>query len=655
MRRLPVSLDANQRSRLSPKPHPRSTTGACALERDRSTKTPEKCKDALVPPPGRRARAGGCRRSRRRKGIEFFEKKIRPVLVEHCYECHSAEAEQKQEAQGRPAARQPRRPAARAATAGRRSCRASRPRACSIKALRYDGDVKMPPKGKLPDAVIADFEQWVDDGRARPATRPRGRGKPTGIDLEDGPQVLGVPAAVASPPPPAVKDAAWPRERHRPLHPGRAGSEGADARPPTPTGATLMRRLYFDLTGLPPTPEEVDAFVDDASPDAYEKLVDRLLASPHFGERWGRHWLDVARFAESLTLRGFVLKDAWRYRDYVIDALQPRHAVRPVRPRADRRRPAAGRDRGRAPPAADRHRRSWRWATPTSRSRTRSSSRMDVVDEQLDAIGKAFLGPDDRLRPLPRPQVRPDPDAGLLRPGRHPAQRQGAGARQRLASGSRCRCPSTPAEEAALEEARGGRRRAAGRGSRPRRRRPRRKAGRGEAACSPSRTLPGIVVDDAQAKKVGEWKHSTHSGTLHRRRLPPRRERRQGREDAHLPARAARRRASTRCGSPTPPGTSRADDRAGHGLQRRRREDDPRRPAEDAADRRPVRLARAVPLREERPGLRPRLQRGHDGPRHRRRGACSCPLDETPTPAATPRRRAAQGRRRRTSRRWKPS
>ena len=76
---------------------------------------------------------------------------------------------------------------------------------------------------------------------------------------------------------------------------------------------TLARRLYFDLLGLPPTPEQIDSFVNDLSTDAYEKLVDHLLASPHFGERWGRHWLDVVRFGESLTLRGFIFKEAWRY------------------------------------------------------------------------------------------------------------------------------------------------------------------------------------------------------------------------------------------------------------------------------------------------------------------------------------------------------
>ena len=104
--------------------------------------------------------------------------------------------------------------------------------------------------------------------------------------------------------------------RHRPLSPG--GSRRRKIRPTDEAErATLARRLFFDLIGLPPTPEDVDAFVNNSSPDAYETLVDRLLASPHFGERWGRHWLDVARYAESLTLRGFVLAPAWRYRDYV--------------------------------------------------------------------------------------------------------------------------------------------------------------------------------------------------------------------------------------------------------------------------------------------------------------------------------------------------
>src|SRR6185295_14591377 len=86
--------------------------------------------------------------------------------------------------------------------------------------------------------------------------------------------------------------------------------------------AVLIRRAYYDLIGLPPTPEQIDDFVKDARPDAFARVVDQLLASPHFGERWGRHWLDVARFAESSGGgRSLMFKDAWRYRDYVIQSV----------------------------------------------------------------------------------------------------------------------------------------------------------------------------------------------------------------------------------------------------------------------------------------------------------------------------------------------
>ena len=118
---------------------------------------------------------------------------------------------------------------------------------------------------------------------------------------------------------PEVPDAAWPaNDVDRFI---LAKLESAGLKPgPDAKKITLVRRRYFDLVGLPPTPEEIARFVDDKSPDAYENLVDRLMESPRFGERWGRHWLDVARYAESMSLRGRLLKHAWRYRDYVIEA-----------------------------------------------------------------------------------------------------------------------------------------------------------------------------------------------------------------------------------------------------------------------------------------------------------------------------------------------
>src|SRR5262249_8532239 len=117
----------------------------------------------------------------------------------------------------------------------------------------------------------------------------------------------------------AVRDASWPAGVIDGFVLARLEKEGL--RPaPEADRATLVRRLYYDLLGLPPTPEAIDAFVADRQPNAYEMLVDRLLASPACGERWGRHWLDIARFAESITLRGRVFKEAWRYRDYVLSA-----------------------------------------------------------------------------------------------------------------------------------------------------------------------------------------------------------------------------------------------------------------------------------------------------------------------------------------------
>src|SRR5262249_40590438 len=120
--------------------------------------------------------------------------------------------------------------------------------------------------------------------------------------------------------PPSVKNDAWPRKAMDRFVLARLEASGL-----RPTGdadpETRLRRGTDDLTGMRPTPEEVDAFVNDRSEDAFEKRVDQLLASPRFGERWGRHWLDVARYGESLTLRGMVLPQAWRYRDFVIDAL----------------------------------------------------------------------------------------------------------------------------------------------------------------------------------------------------------------------------------------------------------------------------------------------------------------------------------------------
>ena len=249
------------------------------------------------------------------EGLAFFEKKIRPVLVEHCYKCHSASSEKVKGG----LLLDTREGIRKGGESGHAVVPKNLDESLLIEAIRYrDEDLEMPPKEKLSAAVIADFEKWIMMGAPDPRRATRPVSKPDFIDIEAGRkhwayQPLKAPAI------PEVTDAVWPSndiDRFILARLESAGLQpGADAKK-----ITLVRRLYLDLIGLPPTPKEIARFVDDKSPEAYENLVDRLLKSPRFGERWGRHWLDVVRYAESMSLRSRLLKHAWRYRDYVIEA-----------------------------------------------------------------------------------------------------------------------------------------------------------------------------------------------------------------------------------------------------------------------------------------------------------------------------------------------
>ena len=245
---------------------------------------------------------------------DFFEKKIRPVLVSNCYQCHSASAK---EVKGN----------LRVDTkAGLRKGGDSGPSIVVgkpddsplIQALRHQDGLEMPPKVKLSDEIIADFVKWVQFGAPDPREATASTvGK--SISMADARKFWSLQ------PPKVVKPAitvntTWARtEIDRYV---AAGLEKNKLKPVADADKQiLVRRLYFDLTGLPPTPAEIDAFVQDVSPKAVETLVDKLLASPQFGERWGRHWLDVARYGESTGKeRNVPYNYAWRYRDYVIDA-----------------------------------------------------------------------------------------------------------------------------------------------------------------------------------------------------------------------------------------------------------------------------------------------------------------------------------------------
>ncbi len=253
------------------------------------------------------------------KALEFFESKIRPVLVSECYQCHSAEAAKNKKLRGG-LLLDTREGIRKGGDAGPAVVPGDAKKSLLLSAMRHEGAVeKMPPRGKLADAVIADFTKWIETGAADPREGGALPGKRL-IDLAEGKRFWAF-RPLASVMPPDVKNAAWARNPIDRFI--LAGLEAKGLTPSKPLSKEkLIRRVTFDLTGLPPTSGEVEAFVNDPSPDAYDKLLTRLLASERHGERWGRHWLDVTRFAES---GGYEFDGdrpgAYHYRDFVIQSL----------------------------------------------------------------------------------------------------------------------------------------------------------------------------------------------------------------------------------------------------------------------------------------------------------------------------------------------
>ena len=317
--------------------------------------------------------------------IAYFEKHVRPLLIRRCFSCHSATA--------KPPKGGLRLDSRRGWQTGGESGTAIRPGrpddSLLIQAVRYrDDSLQMPPKQRLPAGEIRILEQWVASGAADPRSGDPSAGPRRGTADHWAFQ------PVRPGPTPAGDGSRWSRTPIDRFVLARLAAEGLAPSPPA-SRRLLIRRVFFDLTGLPPSPDEVAAFLADNRPGGWERLVDRLLASPHYGQRWGRHWLDVARYADSNGLDENVAHgNAWRFRDWVIDSLN-----------ADRPFDAMVRDQvaGDLQPAVD--------GEPPQRRHARliatgflslgpkvlaevdeKKMEMDIVDEQVDTVGRAFLG-----------------------------------------------------------------------------------------------------------------------------------------------------------------------------------------------------------------------------------------------------------------------
>ncbi|MBW3624721.1 MAG: PSD1 and planctomycete cytochrome C domain-containing protein [Armatimonadetes bacterium] len=245
-------------------------------------------------------------------GVKFFESEIKPILDRNCVPCHSGTNPQgKLLLTSRDAL-------LKGGVSGPAVSLEKPETSLFLTAIHHEKGKQMPPGRKLPQPQLDALDRWVKMGL--PWTEPKAE-KP-GEKAEAPPQkaVHWAFRPMRRPAPPAVKKKEWVRSPVDAFLLNPLEAKGLAPNPPAGKIA-LLRRATYDLTGLPPTPEEVRAFLADASPDAYEKVVDRLLASPQYGEKWGRHWLDLVRYAETNSYeRDGTKPNAWKYRDYVIDS-----------------------------------------------------------------------------------------------------------------------------------------------------------------------------------------------------------------------------------------------------------------------------------------------------------------------------------------------
>ena len=311
-------------------------------------------------------------------GERFFEANVRPLLIKHCLECHSGEKPKGSFSLASRNAWQ------RGGDSGPAIVVGKPEESRLVHAIRFDDDISgMPPKGKLPNSAIKTLEEWIL--RGAPDPRQSGEGTVERLDARSHWSFQPIARPKLAP-----IDDNWSRtslDRFVAVKHRAAGiSPVADA-----DRYTWLRRVTFDLTGLPPSPADIEAFLKDNAIGHHERVVDRLIASPAFGEKWGRHWLDMSCYADTIGSASMPMRHAWRYRDYVIESL---NADRPMDEFV--REQVAG-DLLPADSPSKRRRNliatgflaigPWQLA-----EQDKAQLRMDVVDHQITRIGTMFLG-----------------------------------------------------------------------------------------------------------------------------------------------------------------------------------------------------------------------------------------------------------------------
>ena len=425
------------------------------------------------------------------EGIEYFETHIRPLFVEHCYECHSADAKELKAnlyLDSRTGWQT-------GGDSGPAIIPGKPEDSLLLNAISYtNSDLEMPPKNRLPDSKIQHLKSWIAMGAPDPRENKTKKTTPQ-IDLNKGRQFWSFQPPVAHPIP-KPRNTAWPandidrfilaRLEAQKITPSRSASK-----------TTLLRRVYFDLIGLPPSPDELNAFLQDKSPQAFQTIVAHLLARPEFGERWGRHWLDITRFAESSGGgRSLVFPDAWRFRDYVIDSFnkdKPYHQL--VREHL----------------AGD----LLSHTSPIQRNSQLIGSgylvlgalnyelqdhellKMEFVDEQIDTVGRTFLGMtlgcarchDHKFDPIPTSDYYAL--AGIFQSTR--SMGKGSAASGVTSFATSPLAISNPAEITQLRSSIDSLKKQID-----------------TLKSSPAlKSFPGLIIDSSKAKLTGKWKEST--------------------------------------------------------------------------------------------------------------------------------------------------